>query len=89
MREIELLTETQVGLLCDRRRFSPYGLAGGKPGATGRNALIVDGRPRLLAGKCGFYAPAGAIVRIETPGGGGWGKQKGRTQRKKERVKRK
>jgi len=89
VREIELLTETQVGLLCDRRRFSPYGLAGGKPGATGRNALIVDGRPRLLAGKCGFYAPAGAIVRIETPGGGGWGKQKGRTQRKKERVKRK
>jgi len=88
-REIELLTETQVGLLCDRRRFSPYGLAGGKPGATGRNALIVDGRPRPLAGKCGFYAPAGAIVRVETPGGGGWGKQKGRTQRKKEMVKRK
>jgi len=89
VREIELLTETQVGLLCDRRRFSPYGLAGGKPGATGRNALIVDGRPRPLAGKCGFYAPAGAIVRVETPGGGGWGKQKGRTQRKKEMVKRK
>jgi len=89
LREIELLTETQVGLLCDRRRFSPYGLAGGKPGATGRNALIVDGRPRPLAGKCGFYAPAGAIVRVETPGGGGWGKQKGRTQRKREIVKRK
>jgi N-methylhydantoinase B len=89
VREIELLTETQVGLLCDRRRFSPYGLAGGKPGATGRNALIVDGRPRPLAGKCGFYAPAGAIVRVETPGGGGWGKQKGRTQRKKEMAKRK
>jgi N-methylhydantoinase B len=89
VREIELLTETQVGLLCDRRRFSPYGLAGGKPGATGRNALIVDGRPRPLAGKCGFYAPAGAIVQVETPGGGGWGKQKGRTQRKKEMAKRK
>lgn len=74
VREIELLDETQVGLLSDRRRFGPYGLAGGRPGKPGRNLLIVGGRRRLLAGKCGFYAPVGAILRIETPGGGGWGK---------------
>ncbi|MCL6481457.1 MAG: hydantoinase B/oxoprolinase family protein [Firmicutes bacterium] len=74
VREIELLTETQVGLLCDRRRFGPYGLAGGQPGKPGRNLLIVGGRRRQLAGKCGFYAAAGTILRIETPGGGGWGR---------------
>jgi N-methylhydantoinase B len=82
IREIELLTETQVGLLGDRRRFAPYGLAGGKPGAKGRNALIVRGRAQAIPSKCSFYAPAGAIVRVETPGGGGWGKkQRGRAEK--------
>jgi N-methylhydantoinase B len=76
IREIELLTDSHVGLLCDRRKFAPYGLAGGSPGAKGRNELIVRGRGRRLPSKCGFYAPAGAVVRIETPGGGGWGKKK-------------
>ena len=75
VRELELLTETQVGLLCDRRRFGPYGLAGGMPGRKGRNRLIVNGRERPLAAKCSLYAPAGAVLRVESPGGGGWGKQ--------------
>ncbi len=76
VREIEFLTETQVGLLCDRRKFPPYGLAGGQPGAKGTNELIVKGRAHRLASKCSFYAPAGAVVRIRTPGGGGWGKKR-------------
>jgi N-methylhydantoinase B len=76
IREIELLTETQVGLLCDRRRFGPFGLAGGKPGAKGKNVLIVRGRAKRVASKCSFYAPVGAVIRVETPGGGGWGKKK-------------
>ncbi len=74
VREIELLTEMQVGLLSDRRRFAPYGLAGGKPGKPGRNTLTVSKRVQPLPGKCSFYAPAGAVIRVETPGGGGWGK---------------
>jgi N-methylhydantoinase B len=74
VREIELLTRAQVALLSDRRRFAPYGLAGGQPGAKGKNRLILKGRARSLPSKCSFYAPAGAIVRVETPGGGGWGK---------------
>ncbi len=73
VREIELLTETQVGLLCERRRFGPYGLAGGEPGAKGKNELIVKGRVRRLPSKCSFYAPGGAVVRVKSPGGGGWG----------------
>jgi len=79
-REIELLTETQVGLLCDRRKLGPYGLTGGKPGAKGKNVLIVNGRVRKVPSKSGFYAPPGAILRIETAGGGGWGKPRRRSR---------
>ncbi|HEV2422196.1 MAG TPA: hydantoinase B/oxoprolinase family protein [Candidatus Acidoferrales bacterium] len=74
VREIELLVPMQVGMLSDRRKIGPYGLAGGKPGKPGRNELIVAGRRKSVAAKGSFYAPSGAIVRIESPGGGGWGK---------------
>ena len=84
VREIELLTETQVGILSDRRKFAPYGLAGGGPGAKGKNTLIVGGRAKSLLGKCVFYAPPGTIVRIESPGAGAWGKSpRPRTPRRK------
>jgi N-methylhydantoinase B len=73
IREIELLGPAQVTLLADRRIFAPYGLAGGSEGAKGRAALIVSGKESVLEGKCNFEAPAGAVLRIETPGGGGWG----------------
>lgn len=74
VREIELLVPMQVGMLSDRRKIGPYGLAGGKPGKPGKNELIVAGRRKSVAAKGSFYAPAGAVVRIESPGGGGWGK---------------
>ena len=83
IREIELLVPMQVGMLSDRRELGPYGLAGGKPGAAGKNEVVVAGRRRKVAAKGSFYAPAGAIVRIETPGGGGWGTQS--TNRRKRR----
>ncbi|HUK30159.1 MAG TPA: hydantoinase B/oxoprolinase family protein [Candidatus Acidoferrum sp.] len=75
IREIELLTNCQVGVLSDRRKTGPYGLSGGKPGMTGLNEVREGRRTRKVPGKCAFYAPAGAIIRIETPGGGGWGKK--------------
>ncbi len=81
VREIEMLADVQVGLLCDRRRFGPYGLAGGRAGKPGKNELIGGTSKKQLEAKCSFYAPAGAVVRIETPGGGGWGK-KGRADRR-------
>jgi N-methylhydantoinase B len=74
VREVELLVDAQVGLLSDRRAIAPYGLAGGGDGAKGKNELISRGTRKRLASKCGFYATAGDIVRIESPGGGGWGK---------------
>ena len=73
VREIELLTPSQLTLLAERRRFGPYGLCGGEPGAPGRTILESEGTTRELPGKCSVYVPAGSIVRIESPGGGGWG----------------
>jgi N-methylhydantoinase B len=74
IREIEFLVETQVGILSERRRLAPYGLAGGKPAARGENWLEIDGRAKRLGSKCSFYAPPGSVLRILTPGGGGWGR---------------
>jgi N-methylhydantoinase B len=73
IREIELLAPTQVGLLGDRRKRGPYGLAGGQPGRPGKNTLMRGGKSQELSGKCAFFAESGTILRIETPGGGGWG----------------
>jgi len=74
VREIEFLTEVRGSILSDRRQFGPYGLAGGKPGRPGVNQLTVQGRKRKLPGKAAFSAPRGSVLKIETPGGGGWGK---------------
>jgi N-methylhydantoinase B len=73
IREIEMLAEVQAGILSDRRKLSPYGLMGGAPGSPGKNEAVIDGSVRRLPSKCTFRAPAGALIRIETPGGGGWG----------------
>jgi N-methylhydantoinase B len=74
VREIEFLTEVRGSILSDRRQFPPYGLAGGGAGHKGKNQLTVKGRSRKLPGKAAFIAPTGSVLKIETPGGGGWGK---------------
>jgi N-methylhydantoinase B len=75
VREIELLADAQVSLLADRRKFRPYGLHGGGEGAAGRAVVIEAGRETEteLPGKCSRRASAGSVLRMETPGGGGWG----------------
>ena len=74
VREIELLADAQVTLICDRGKFPPYGLAGGAPGASGSAALIdVHGQVQPLPSKCSIHARKGECIRLETPGGGGWG----------------
>ena len=74
VREIELLTDAQVTLLADRRMFAPYGLAGGQDGARGSAWLNKpDGEVTELPGKCSRQASEGDVLRIESPGGGGWG----------------
>jgi N-methylhydantoinase B len=74
VREIELLGDAQVTLLADRRKTLPWGLAGGEAGAPGLTALIREGIEQPLPGKCTVELPAGTRIRIESPGGGGWGK---------------
>ena len=76
IREIEFLSEVRGCILADRRLFGPYGLAGGRPGHSGLNQLTVQGLVRKLRGKAAFHAPCGSVLKIETPGGGGWGKGK-------------
>lgn len=73
IREIELLTDARVTVLSDRRRSQPYGMAGGEPGACGRNTLVTAKGEVAVRGKQSLRARAGDRIRIETPGGGGWG----------------
>jgi 5-oxoprolinase (ATP-hydrolysing) len=76
VRTYRFLEEVEVSLLTERRSFAPRGLAGGEPGARGRNTLIRDGKTFDLGGKSTFKAQKGDLLVIETPGGGGWGSRK-------------
>jgi N-methylhydantoinase B len=76
VREVEMLTDAQVTMLSDRRKTRPYGLCGGEPGAAGRTLLISRGVERAIAGKESVQARVGDRIRIETPGGGGYGRSK-------------
>jgi N-methylhydantoinase B len=69
VREIEILGDAQITLLSDRRICAPYGLHGGGNGATGRT--FVD--EKEFPGKFNAEVEAGTVLRVETPGGGGWG----------------
>ncbi len=74
VREIEVLTDAQVTLLADRRLRGPYGLAGASSGAPGRTIIVhQDGSEEELPGKTSVRLRRGERVRIESPGGGGWG----------------
>jgi N-methylhydantoinase B len=76
VREIETLFPTRMSLLSDRRRRAPYGLNGGEDGSPGRDHIIRRGRAQAIASKGSWQLEAGDRVRIETPGGGGYGKGK-------------
>lgn len=73
IREIELLTDAQVTMLADRQKSGPYGLCGGADGTSGAIYILHEGEKRQLSGKCSIHADKGDVVRVETPGGGGWG----------------
>jgi N-methylhydantoinase B len=77
VREIEVLTDAQVTLLADRRYRGPYGLAGGSDAAPGRTTIIRrDGTEESIPAKTSMMLRSGERVRIESPGGGGWGSPK-------------
>ena len=75
-RDLEVLGPTTLSLITERRSSRPYGLAGGEPGATGENWLLPGGdetAARPLPDKISVELAPGDVVRIRTPGGGGWG----------------
>nr|WP_320049738.1 hydantoinase B/oxoprolinase family protein [uncultured Desulfuromonas sp.] len=75
VREIEFLQSLTASILSERRVFAPYGLDGGESGRCGRNRLWRCGRGWVnLGGKNTLPVFAGDRLRIETPGGGGYGK---------------
>jgi 5-oxoprolinase (ATP-hydrolysing) len=73
VRELEFLSPTELALTSERRLRAPFGLAGGGAGARGRNVLNGKLLPSRYAGRLA----AGDILRIETPGGGGYGSVEG------------
>ncbi len=75
-RDLEVLEDATVSLITERRASQPWGLAGGEPGAVGENWLLPGGdeaRAERLPDKCTIQVRAGDVVRMRTPGGGGWG----------------
>ncbi|HEX4952309.1 MAG TPA: hydantoinase B/oxoprolinase family protein [Thermoanaerobaculia bacterium] len=74
LRELTFLEPVTLSLLTQNRVRGPYGLAGGEPGAPGRQVLLhPDGTSEELAAIDGRQAAAGDRLVLETPGGGGWG----------------
>lgn len=69
VREIETLVPSRMSLLADRRKRGPYGLQGGSDGKAGKNKI----NNRDISAKGSHELKAGDRIRIETPGGGGWG----------------
>jgi len=74
VREIEVLTDCEVTLLADRRSQGPWGLSGAGDGVAGTASVIrMTGAVEPMPGKFSTRLRAGERIRIETPGGGGWG----------------
>ena len=73
IREIEVLSDCTLTLQTERRVHAPTGRAGGSDGAVGRNVLISGGEESVIESKGTWELQTGDRVRIETPGGGGWG----------------
>ncbi len=75
-RDLQVLEEVTVSLITERRVSRPPGLWGGAPGAPGENWLLPAGdeaAAERLPDKCTVRLRAGDVVRMSTPGGGGWG----------------
>lgn len=77
-RAVELLVPAQLTLLAERRENGPYGLRGGTEGSVGRDTLTRkegSGKESRIDGKSSLTLGTGDVVRVRTPGGGGWGRR--------------
>jgi N-methylhydantoinase B len=74
IREIEVLSDKcTISIQSERRLSNPWGLEEGEGGEKGKNSLVFEERVHSLEAKSTAIVPKGAVVRIETPGGGGYG----------------
>jgi N-methylhydantoinase B len=79
-RDLQVLEDVTASLITERRSSAPAGLAGGGPGAVGENWLLPGGdeaKAERLPDKCTVRLAAGDVLRMLTPGGGGWGRPAG------------
>ena len=74
-RTFEFLSPTTVTINSERRLNGPYGLRGGEPGQPGVNRLVHDGVHTDIGAKVTVRVSPGDRVIVETPGGGGWGRE--------------
>jgi N-methylhydantoinase B len=78
IREIEVLTDCEVTLLAERRTRGPWGLSGGDAGLPGKASVLrTGGLIEEMPGKFSTRLSKGERIRIESPGGGGWGAVRG------------
>ena len=74
VRRIRFNEAMRASILSGHRDMPPYGMDGGEPGATGRNAVLrTDGSVEELRGADGADMAVGDVFLVETPGGGGFG----------------
>jgi N-methylhydantoinase B len=75
VRELQALSDMTFSLIAERRRHAPPGADGGESGRPGHDTLIGPGDepPRKLPAKVTGTLHEGERLRIETPGGGGFG----------------
>ncbi len=74
VRRLRFLEPLTAAIVSSGRRVPPYGLAGGLPGACGRNAVErADGTLEELPGVAQTIMGPGDVLVVETPGGGGYG----------------
>ncbi len=76
VRRIRFREPMTVSTLSGHRRVPPYGMAGGSPGALGRNRILrASGEVRELSGCDSADLEPGDVLEIVTPGGGGYGRE--------------
>lgn len=74
VRAFEFLEPLTISLLTQHRCTQPFGGDGGGPGAAGKQILTrADGSVTVLPSSVTLEVQPGDRLRIETPGGGGWG----------------
>ncbi len=84
-RRVRLLAPARVTVIAERRARGAWGLAGGEAGAPGETRVAIGRTTRRMPAKFTTDLPAGAIVELASPGGGGWGRA---TPTRKSRAKR-